>query len=643
MNPIESMTARRHGPRRRLPAATTASALLAGLLPVILSGCNLGLAGGNGQTATGSTTSSSTMAYSIGGSISGLSQSGLSLTAAGSNTVTVAAGATSFTLPNPVASGMSYTVSVKTQPQGESCRVDNASGMVSNAAISTVQVSCTLNAYPIGGTVTGLNAAGLVLDDGTETVTVAAGASAFVFPTHLTLGTGYAVVVQTQPTGLTCQVSNASGTVGAAAVTNLLVSCGQWTWMGGASQIGAVGSYGTRGSAASSNTPGARSGAVSWIDHAGNLWLFGGSGAGGLLNDLWEYTPGTGEWTWMAGSSTGGAAGSYGTQGQPGGTPGARTLATAWVDAAGNLWLFGGQGDDASGTSGSLNDLWKYSTTSNQWTWVAGASSAWASGDMPPNGMPGGRSGAVGWVDASGDFWLFGGSGPLGLTNDLWQYVPGTGAWTLVSGSQTSPGSSGVYGMQGTAAMGNTPGSRTQAVAATDASGNLWLFGGSGFASIGGSGLLNDLWEFSPSTQLWAWMGGWKSINGAGVYGTRSTTDVNDPGARYAASAVSDASGNLWLFGGVGYDINGKQGPLNDLWEYDTATGKWIWMGGAQISGAAGIYGTLGAGAAGDGPGARSVAVSWMDGTGTLWLFGGQGLAASGTVGLLNDLWQFVP
>ena len=31
-----------------------------------------------------------------------------------------------------------------------------------------------------------------------------------------------------------------------------------------------------------------------------------------------------------------------------------------WIDAAGNLWLFGGQGLCSSGTVGYLNDLWKY-------------------------------------------------------------------------------------------------------------------------------------------------------------------------------------------------------------------------------------------------------------------------------------------
>jgi hypothetical protein len=42
----------------------------------------------------------------------------------------------------------------------------------------------------------------------------------------------------------------------------------------------------------------------------------------------------------------------------------------------------------------------------------------------------------------------------------------------------------------------------------------------------------------------------------------------NVPGARYVAISWTDGSGNLWLFGGQGYDSSGSDGYLNDLWEY---------------------------------------------------------------------------
>ncbi len=68
-----------------------------------------------------------------------------------------------------------------------------------------------------------------------------------------------------------------------------------WTWMSGANFVNQAGVYGTLGTVSSSNLPGARVGAISWIDSRG-LRFFGGfgfdsTGTLGELNDLWRYTP----------------------------------------------------------------------------------------------------------------------------------------------------------------------------------------------------------------------------------------------------------------------------------------------------------------------------------------------------------------
>jgi len=64
----------------------------------------------------------------------------------------------------------------------------------------------------------------------------------------------------------------------------------------------------------------------------------------GVMNDLWIYSPSSGEWTWVGGSNTELAPGVYGTQGTPAQHKhaGARCNAVSWKDANGNLWLFGG-------------------------------------------------------------------------------------------------------------------------------------------------------------------------------------------------------------------------------------------------------------------------------------------------------------
>lgn len=354
---------------RRMTCAALTGACLSSLL---LSGCNLSIdnhdnssasSGGSGGSTQGSSGTGAAQ-YSVGGSISGLAQGGLSL-ASGSNVVTVSAAATSFVLPDLFASGATYSISVETQPQGQTCVARNESGTVAQADVTNVQVTCTTNNYPIGGTITGLNSAGLVLANGSDTFPVPLGTSAYMMPTRQPMGSTYMVSVQSSPAGLSCQVIDGSGTMPAAPVSNVNIVCGQWAWIEGASATGSAGSYGSQSVASMSNAPAARSGAVSWTDRSGRLWLFGGATASGSLNDLWRYDPGTSEWTWMSGASSTGAAGQYGSEGMeaPGNVPGARQGATGWVDSSGNLWLFGGYGLDGQGSQSQLNDLWSFTPT----------------------------------------------------------------------------------------------------------------------------------------------------------------------------------------------------------------------------------------------------------------------------------------
>jgi hypothetical protein len=252
--------------------------------------------------------------------------------------------------------------------------------------------------------------------------------------------------------------------------------------------------YGTKGTAAAVNKPGARNNAVSWKDASGNFWLFGGQGytatGSGYLNDLWKYNTSTGEWTWISGDNTINPAGTYGTKGTAGASnkPGARKEAESWTDALGNLWLFGGDGYTASG-SGELNDLWKYSTSTGQWTWVSGDNTTsqvgvyGTKGTAGASNKPGARKEAESWTDALGNLWLFGGIGytpsGLGYLNDLWKYQTTSNEWTWVLGDNR-PNEQGVYGVKGVRAAANKPGARQANLSWTDASGHQWLFGGYG-------------------------------------------------------------------------------------------------------------------------------------------------------------------
>jgi len=291
---------------------------------------------------------------------------------------------------------------------------------------------------------------------------------------------------------------------------------GNWTWMHGSSTGYQVAVYGSLGVPSTGNTPGGRRSAVSWSDSAGNLWLFGGLYYDGVslmdrFNDLWKYTPSQGTWTWVTGDNTLGTAGRYGTLGVPSAenTPGAREQAVSWTDTSGNLWLFGGWGNDTNGNGCDLNDLWKFDPVTGYWTWMKGANTVIHAGTYgtlgvpAPENTPGSRQIACSWTDVSGALWLYGGQGrdSTGAFGnhlcDLWKYDVATGNWTWMQGSSIRE-QAAVYGTPGTPATANTPGGRVCGVTWTGASGALWFFGGDLAGYTSAWGWRGDLWKFVP-------------------------------------------------------------------------------------------------------------------------------------------------
>jgi N-acetylneuraminic acid mutarotase len=442
----------------------------------------------------------------------------------------------------------------------------------------------------------------------------------------------------------------------------------QFTFYSGATTTASVGTYGTLGTAASANVPPARYGVASWTDSSGNFYMFGGIANAvttptAFFNDLWKYSPISNQWTWVSGANTTNQSGNYGTLGVAAASnlPGARFNAAFWKDTSGNFWMFGGNGYDTNGATVYLSDLWKYSPSSNQWTWVGGAKANSAAGVYGTKGVaaaaniPSGRVNGVSWTDSSGNFWLFGGAGRddgtttcgstlcAGNLSDLWKYTPATGLWVWVAGPSVM-NQTATYGTLGTAAAANNPSARYNAVGWADSSNNLWLFGGSQ-----GTGStytpVNDLWKFSTSTGQWAWIAGSQTADVGGTYGTKGTAAAgNIPGSRVGSFTWVDASGNFWLFGGAGHiAANDQVNPLSDLWKYSPSSNQWTWVNGPNTGGGLGTYGTAGTSAASNIPGSRLEGGNWIDSSGNLWLFGGIGYGANGTPNTLNDLWKYQP
>ena len=189
---------------------------------------------GSGTVSTANVTnvsvSCSVKSYTIGGTISGLSGSGLVLQLNSSETLSVSSGSTSFSFTSGVSDGSTYSVAVQTSPSSpnQTCTVTSGSGTVSGAAISSVQVTCSTTTYTVGGTITGLSGNSLVLQNNLgDDLTVASGSTSFTFPTAVADNSAYSVTVMTAPTSPTqsCVVSSGSGTIASSNITGVSIAC----------------------------------------------------------------------------------------------------------------------------------------------------------------------------------------------------------------------------------------------------------------------------------------------------------------------------------------------------------------------------------------------------------------------------------
>ena len=130
--------------------------------------------------------------------------------------------------------------------------------------------------------------------------------------------------------------------------------------------------------------------------------------------------------------------------------------------------------------------------------------------------------------------------------------------------------------------------------------------------------------------------------------GTRGTMGVasssNDPSGRHGGANWVDNNGNLWTFGGEGYDSNANFGHIGDLWKYNPNTNQWTWMNGQDAVDYNGVYGPIGVPSSTIYPGSREFTAHWTDNSGNFWFFGGLGWAASSTSPVyLNDMWRYNP
>jgi len=179
----------------------------------------------NGTNVTNVSVTCSTDTYTVGGTVSGLSGTGtVVLQNNGTDPQTIDSAQGSFTFSTAIAQGSTYAVTVQTQPETQTCTVSNGTGTMGGSNVTNVSVTCSTNTYTVGGAVSGLSGTVILLNNASNSTSVNANGN-FTFSTPVAQGSAYEVTVGTQPSGQTCTVSNGSGTMGGANVTNVGVVC----------------------------------------------------------------------------------------------------------------------------------------------------------------------------------------------------------------------------------------------------------------------------------------------------------------------------------------------------------------------------------------------------------------------------------
>lgn len=166
--------------------------------------------------------------FRIGGSVSGLVGTGLVLQNHRSDEISVTANGP-FAFPIELADGSPFSVTIKSQPTSPSqtCSIVGGTGTVVGGDVTHLAVECSTTEFAVGGLVTGLAGAGLVLqNNGGFDLDVKVN-GAFEFSAPVASGAPYLVTVKRAPENpaQTCTVGSGAGTVGAVHVSDVTVTC----------------------------------------------------------------------------------------------------------------------------------------------------------------------------------------------------------------------------------------------------------------------------------------------------------------------------------------------------------------------------------------------------------------------------------
>lgn len=171
----------------------------------------------------------------LAGEVRGLSKEGLTIANNNGPALAIPAGSTRFQFPELISADQRFNIEIKTQPKGALCAIDNGVGKSGAYSIQNVLIRCASIPRHLRGTVNGVTAPDLILNNGTDQVEIAPGQTSFTMtkydsagePVSGMVGDGspFGVTVLRPPKGQTCSVVNGTGIMGETDFTGVVVNC----------------------------------------------------------------------------------------------------------------------------------------------------------------------------------------------------------------------------------------------------------------------------------------------------------------------------------------------------------------------------------------------------------------------------------